>query len=486
MKKSIKTVISVILCLCMVFGFSVASSAETADYKRIVSVFNDDPKTMIGISWYTQSDSPSEVKIYSSGKDVTSQVTLDKAAVTSFEGNYVHKVTVKGLTPGTKYDYKVGDGATWSDYYTFTTDDGDSSVDYISVGDPQASDLGGFQKAAHTVEKAFEYFPQADFYTLNGDFTNDNTNDQWSEYFEAFAPINSKTTLVPVTGNHDDPSNWFVNQFNLDTSESVETKDGVNYSFDYGNVHIAIVNTNDAFSMSQYQLNWLKNDLNSTNADWKIVQMHKSPYTLGKDGKWPDALYLEKTLAKVCDECDVDLVISGHDHMYLRTKPLTDNKVSDDGVTYVLGGTCGSKRYEIRTFSVDTFMQKEFIASNIIQKTGYGNEWNGENWDTKDTTKNVGGCFLTIHVDGGNLTLNAYIVSDETDEVNLVDTYTMTKTTGLNTATYTGENVHKKGYLYNWIVSFVGWIAYAVTEWLPKFFKVIPDIIKSYAKTGTF
>ena len=61
--------------------------------------------------------------------------------------------------------------------------------------------------------------------------------------------------------------------------------------------------------------------MNGTDADWKIVCMHKSPYTLGKDGKWPDALYLQESLAKVLDKCGVDLVLSGHDHQYLRTKP---------------------------------------------------------------------------------------------------------------------------------------------------------------------
>ena len=47
--------------------------------------------------------------------------------------------------------------------------------------------------------------------------------------------------------------------FNLDTRESVQIKDGVNYSFDYGNAHIAVVNTNDLISVTIPQLKWLKN-----------------------------------------------------------------------------------------------------------------------------------------------------------------------------------------------------------------------------------
>ena len=84
---------------------------------------------------------------------------------------------------------------------------------------------------------------------------------------------------MPIAGNHDGFArrDWFNNMFCLDTSESVQTNNGVNYSFDYGNAHFAVVNTNDLLSVSLSQLKWLKNDLNSTDKDWKIICMHKSP-----------------------------------------------------------------------------------------------------------------------------------------------------------------------------------------------------------------
>ena len=258
--------------------------------------------------------------------------------------------------------------------------------------------------------------PNADFIANLGDITNDSTNEEWDYYDEAMKAINLNTTLVPISGNHDGLGvwEWFNNMFNLDTSESVQNLNGVNYSFDYGNAHFAVLNTNDLLAVSFAQLQWLKNDMNSTDKDWKIVCMHKSPYSLGKDAKWPDALYLQSSLTKVLAQCDVDLVMSGHDHQYLRTKPLKNNKLDDDGATFVLAGTAGTKRYEVRSFLANHFLKTDFIAAMTIQKGGYGNYWNGENWDNTKQT-NIGGCFNTISIDGGKLTYNAYILADEKD-----------------------------------------------------------------------
>ena len=299
--------------------------------------------------------------------------------------------------------------------------------------------------------------------------------------------------MVPVAGNHDGLGkwHWFNNMFNLDTSESVQTLNGVNYSFDYGNAHFSVLNTNDGLSVSNAQLSWLKNDLASTDKDWKFVFMHKSPYTLGKDGKWPDALYLQQSLSKVLDEGSADIVFSGHDHMYLRTKALKNNKADESGTTYVLSGTAGSKRYQIRPFLAGYFLDTANIGALTVQKDGYANYWNGTDWkSTKET--NVGGCFSNITVDGGTLTLDAYILADEKDEdgkdvVTKIDSLTLKKETGKNIPTYTGSNkTDTLDYALGVVPSFLSLAKYAFFTWLPTFLRLIPELIKAYKADGTF
>ncbi|MBQ8015161.1 MAG: metallophosphoesterase [Clostridia bacterium] len=459
---------------------------------RISVAVNGDPTSQKGITWYTAANTKSIVDISDeNGNKVNATISYED--VFEFEGNYVHKALVTGLEAGKTYYYDVGDETVRSAAGKFVTDNADSKFNFITVADIQASSLENFQAGAKVLDAAFDTMSDAEFMINLGDFTNDSTNEEWDFYDEALKTINLGTTIVPVAGNHDGLGvwDWFNNMFCLDTSESVQNLNGVNYSFDYGNAHFAVLNTNDLLAVSLSQLQWLKNDMNSTDKDWKIVLMHKSPYTLGKDGKWPDALYLQSSLTKTLAMCDVDLVMSGHDHQYLRTKPLTNNKLDDDGTTYVLAGTAGTKRYEVRSFLANHYLKTDFIAAMTIQKDGYGNYWNGENWDNTKQT-NIGGCFNTISVDGGKLTFNSYILADEANEsgeqvVTNIDSFTLEKETGKNKATFSGDNTTSEFEYYLGVVpSFLCLAAYAFGNWLPKFFIMLPELLSVVINDGTF
>lgn len=495
MKNSFFKFISVFLVIALISGYSTFAFADDTAHQddsapfRIHVTINGDAKSERGFCWYTKSKTDSLVEIEGVNP---ANITYDE--VFEWEGNFCHKAKVTGLEPGAEYTYTVGSRDSRSDEGFFVTDDGDSSFEFIAIADVQASSAENFEKAADTVKAAIKAAPDAGFILAAGDYTNDSTNEEWDLYADSFDPINLQYTHVPVVGNHDGfgCEYWFNNMFNLDTRESVQIKDGVNYSFDYGNAHIAVVNTNDLISVTIPQLKWLKNDMNSTDKDWKIIAMHKSPYTLGKDGKWPDAMYLQQSLTKVADECGVDLIISGHDHQYLRTKRLKGNKLDDNGATYVLLGTAGSKRYEVRKFLADSFMNTKFINTLIIQKGGYGNYWNGENFDdTKE--ENIGGCFNTVSIDGGKLTFNSYILSDELKDesgerlITNTDTFTLEKETGKNEITFTGDNTTSEfEYAIGLIPSIAALAGYAFGIWLPKFLFIVPRILESVIVDDTF
>ena len=499
--------ISIVLCLSMlVCSMATAASAvaETATDApteapadapfRISVTVNGDTKASKGITWYTKTATESVVNIVDENGVAVNSDSITYEDVFEWESNFVHKALVTGLKAGTTYYYDVGNGTVQSPTGTFVTDNGDSKVEFIAIADIQASNLENFQRGARVLDNAFKTMPGAEFMINLGDLTDDSTNEEWDYYDEALKDINIRTTLAPVAGNHDGLGvwHWFDNMFNLDTSESVQNLNGVNYSFDYGNAHFAVLNTNDLLSMSFAQLNWLENDLNSTAKDWKIVLLHKSPYSLGKDAKWPDALYLQSCLTNVIDRCGVDLVMSGHDHQYLRTKPLKNEKLNDDGTVYVLAGTAGAKRYEVRPFLANHFLDVDFIDALTIHKHGYGNYWNGENWDNINEDY-VGGVFNTISIDGGSLTFNSYVVSDYTEnengeiidmneeaKVTLHDSFTLEKETGKNVITFTGDNTTSEAEYYLGVVpSFLGLAAYAICNWLPRFLFMVPALLES-------
>ena len=439
MKRNFKKVLCLLLTLLLVFPLGTGAYADYVtdnNYFRISCTVNGNTQSSRGFCWYTKEDCDSAVLIMKNGVDISAKLQFTDSCE-EWEGYYMHKVTVSGLSADTTYTYKVGDGKTWSDVGTFTTDVGGSNVHVLVFADVQAG------------------------------------------------------TLSPSPGTPDRlaRANWFNNNFNLDTSESVQTKDGVNYSFDYGNTHIAVLNTNDILSVSQAQLKWLENDMNKTNKDWTIVSMQKTPYTLGKDGKWPDAMYLQQALTAVCDTTGGDLIISGHDHQYLRTKSLTGNEVKEGGATYVLCGTAGSKRYQVRPFAINNFTPMEFINTMVSQRDG--KYFNSKDFDSQKDLY-IGSCYNTITVNGGKLTFDSYIITDESEEnpagtITKIDTFTLTKEEGKNVPTFTGDNTTSKiAYSLNSIASVLNLLVYAFGTWLTKSIKARPDIIKSYITDGTF
>ncbi len=537
MKKTLIRILSIVLCLTLVSGGAAFSSASSipatntdavatpdapatpdvpatdtdvlpelpgevtgATPFRISVTFNGDAKTSRGFTWYTKEKTESVLEVRNPlpavggqsetyYKEYTDSIVYDE--VFEFEGNYVHKATISSLDAGQYYNFRVGDGKTFSKWGSFYTDDGSDRSKFIVVADIQASNLRNFESGARVVENAFKTMPGAEFMINLGDFTNDSTNEEWDYYDEAMAEINLNTTLAPIAGNHDGLGvwDWFNNMFNLDTSESVQNLNGVNYSFDYGNAHFAVLNTNDLLSVSFAQLNWLRNDMNGTDKDWKIVLMHKSPYTLGKDGKWPDALYLKRALTAVVDECDVDLVMSGHDHQYLRTQPMRYGMVNEEnGATYVLAGTAGTKRYGVRNFLEGYMMNTKHIAALTTQNDGH--YWNGENHDNENELYK-GGIFNTVSIDGGKLTLNSYVVSDlkEDEEGNIIDknevptvtlhdSFTLEKEVGQNEITFTGDNTTSEAeYYLGAVPSFFGLAAYTFIEWLPRVVVMLPALL---------
>lgn len=495
MKKLSKAFLSLLLCLALVLSVPAFSFGESEDcaVSRLSVCVNGNASASRGFCWYTKSKTDTVLKIFKNGEDVSSSLSFSAPVCKNQNGLFMHKLTVSGLEKGTEYTYTAGNGSVWSAEGSFRTDDADSRLSFITIADVQASSEKDFEKSAAVLKKALEQNPDADFVANLGDFTNDCTNAEWDLYDRSFGSVNRSITLVPVAGNHDGLGkwHWFNSMFNLDASESVQTLNGVNYSFDYGNAHFSVLNTNDVLSVSNAQLSWLKNDLASTDRDWKIVFMHKSPYTLGKDGKWPDALYLQQALAKVLDEGNADIVFSGHDHMYLRTKKLKGNMPDESGTTYVLSGTAGSKRYQIRSFLAGSFLDASFIDALTVQKEGWANYRNGENRSNAKET-NVGGCFSNITIENGTLRLDAYILADEKEEngkdiVTRIDSLTLKKDEGKNVPTFDGENkTDTLDYALGVVPSFLSLAEYTFFTWLPTFLRMLPKLIRVYISEGIF
>lgn len=427
MKNSMKKITALLICLLMLMAAPMTAFAAENQVSRIAVTINGDSDTSRGISWYTDKNCDSLVQIAKADESLENGAIVKGSSNKAME-RYVHKVTVTDLEPGEKYAYRVGDGTTWSETGYFTTSDPESdTADFIVISDVQASKEENFQKAAVVMKKATETMPEHDFIVNLGDFVNDCTNDEWDSFFRNFAFANMNTTMVPVAGNHEGNLQWgkFNNMFNIGAAKGSITTTGCYYSFDWGDAHFAVLNSNDMYPMSQQQLNWLKNDMRESDAQWKIILMHRAAYSAGKNINKPDTIIMREVLLPIIDELDIDVVFAGHDHMYFRTKQVEGDKVqlcesvteiyngeetefmlNPKGTVHILPSTTGTKRYSVNENAVPPILD----CGDVVR-------------DTKS-----GGVFATVSMDSEHFVYKAYIVNDETHEKELIDTYAIKKT----------------------------------------------------------
>ncbi len=479
MKNTFRKTLAVVLAMMMLLGtFAMGASAD--EVKRISCTMIEDGSSGRGFAWYTYEDGASDLQIvktedFDGSFDGAKKYT---GTCTKFRDQYSHKVYVNTLEADTSYTYRVGDAAKnmWSEPCTFTTDDGDNSFKFIAITDVQASSDENFAQASNTLKGALSLAPDAEFIANFGDFVNDNTNEEWDWYFSNFAFANNNYTLVPAAGNHDGSitdkfnTNVFQNIFALDESDN-QSLEGVYYSFDYGNAHIAVLNSNDMYPMSEAQKNWLINDMKGSDATWKFIFMHRALYSAGKNINKPDTVIMRNVLLPIIDQLDIDMVYAGHDHMYLRTTQVYGDAavenveyitetvngeeitfaVNPEGTVHVLPSTAGTKRYSVN----------EDAMSPILDVA-----------DKAFSTSDMGGCFCITEIDGGRLIYKAYVVDDETQEITLVDTYGIIKEEGgkaEDSDLDESMKVSVLSYLRNFIT--------AIKEMLSSYFQMLFDLI---------
>ena len=238
------------------------------------------------------------------------------------------------------------------------------------MADPQSQNEKQYNRAwAKTLETAFTTLPDADFIVNTGDLVDHGDNQkQWAWMFDTASEELMSTYMMPASGNHEGMgTNAIDNYFVLPNAPEQDVTSGVYYSFDYNNVHVAVLNSNDLGEdegLSQKQIAWLTEDMAASNAEWKFVVIHKAPYSQGSHYKDGDVCAIRDQLSVLMPELDVDMVFQGHDHVYMRTGSLVNNaltgfdtnylsyngkvyhaQVQPTGTTYVISGTSGVKTY---------------------------------------------------------------------------------------------------------------------------------------------
>jgi len=292
------------------------------------------------IGWVTTAPAGEHVVVTTpAGAEVTTAEGIVQRSVQRSAGETQMWATLIGLTPDTIYCYALANGSPMTERIGMRTAPLASStkpVRFLAFGD---SGSGGNDQYA--LRERMLDVPY-DLIIHTGDVAyDDGTIGQYEDnVFGVYAEMFSSLPFYPAAGNHDYKTQSgapFRDVFALPDDNGEKW-----YSYDWGMVHFAAIDTESDYAT---QAAWLAADLAASTAPWKIVYMHRPPYSSGNHGS---DTRLRGLLAPVFEKYGVQLVLAGHDHDYERMKP-------QNGVAYVVTGGGGKGTYDVGVSSFTAF-----------------------------------------------------------------------------------------------------------------------------------
>jgi predicted MPP superfamily phosphohydrolase len=145
---------------------------------------------------------------------------------------------------------------------------------------------------------------------------------KFSEPYKAL--LDNKVKFYATLGNHDLPLQVNYENFNMNGKEY--------YRFKKGNVAFYSLNSN---YMDKKQVKWLEDELAKDTSEWKICFFHHPPYSSAKKHGSDDQL--REVVEPIFLKYGVNVVLTGHDHVYERIRP-------QKGIYYFVSGAGGKLR----------------------------------------------------------------------------------------------------------------------------------------------
>jgi len=235
-----------------------------------------------------------------------------------------------------------------------------NSVRFAAIGDMGTGDAAQYEVAQRMLA-ARQAFP-FDFVIMLGDniYGGSSPRDFEKKFEAPYKPLlDAGVKFYAALGNHDNPNERFYKLFNMEGATY--------YTFKKGNVRFFVLDSN---YMDPKQLAWLETQLrNAGTGDWKICYFHHPLYSSGK--MHGSSIELRLLLEPLFTKYGVDVVFSGHDHVYERVQP-------QKGIYYFTEGSSGQLRngdlaktnMTLKGFDTDrTFMLIEVTGADLYFQT---------------------------------------------------------------------------------------------------------------------
>lgn len=351
-------------------------TTEDDEIYHIITTVTEDPSSSMMVNYHTKSTGsyvlytkkydtnfldakkvmPEEEEWSTEGMAKASQTKSNFA-----KKRFVCNALLEGLEARTAYIYKIVSGSVESEVNSFTTSGLTNTWNFAAFTDFQCRNNTMTHKLIKNMK---EIGSNPALMVCSGDLVD--VADNEFEYTYIFDnEVFSNFVFASSPGDHEywgeeeaghpqwDFPYTFVKLMHFPENGS-ETSKGSNYYFLYNNVLFISLDMNNSDvstgSRIQNQVSWFKATVNAMKDKYQysVVYMHKSIFGSAKEDS-SVAKNLRPLWYPVFQEYNVDLVLSGHDHMYSRTYQLNGNKKSLNslvGTYYLDMGSSGDKYRE--------------------------------------------------------------------------------------------------------------------------------------------
>jgi predicted phosphodiesterase len=393
-KSSINSAARVFAAL-LIYAVS-ASTASAAILKKPYLIYEGDSTTMT-VVW--QDTAVEATNTLSWGTDAS--YGLGSVTVPDY-GDRQHKYKIAGLSPSTRYYYKVADAAGGvygtGSFMSAPADDA-RSVKFLGFGDTRSQPvvLEGVMQEMRKVYAADPAFQSINMQA--GDWVSSEAESAWTaQWFNAnpqTVALMSEQPINGVKGNHDNASGFsrYFPKYYPFPYPAATPKPGdatsfnnLYWSFDYGPIHFTVVDQYSPYIPGSAQYQWLENDLATTTKPWKIVMFHEPAWAAGTHGNNKNT---QTHIDPLIKKYGVDLVFSGHNHNYVRCQANDEAEAAGDTIAlkvpYVTVGNGGAPLYKVDTTNTGAYRH----VVTALSEYGY----------------------VTFEVNHATLTMNAYAVT---------------------------------------------------------------------------
>ncbi|MEM6959711.1 MAG: metallophosphoesterase, partial [Myxococcota bacterium] len=246
------------------------------------------------------------------------------------DGRALGAIRLRGLRPDTAYTVRAGNATG-----TLRTAPVEAEqLSFIVYGDNRTQ-----HQQHRAVVRAVAAEPNVRFILHTGDLVEmGGRATDWDTAFEISSELFRRTPIFPSLGNHEiygpgESGRAAYHRHLVPPGARVAY-----YDRRFGPVRIVALDSNEPFDEDSAQLRWLRRRLDEgSDARFTFVVLHHGPISSGRHGGHEGMR--EQGVPELLRDAGVDLVFSGHDHMYERG--------DSEGYRYIVSGGGGAPLYGV-------------------------------------------------------------------------------------------------------------------------------------------